>query len=74
MFSLERPWNIYQVPVSATVFSFYIFTFLMFRKLNKPQLTKIKQQNFIGIRAFDSRKVFQFSQMLTCGLSDLSNW
>ena len=63
----------------------------MFRKLNKPQLTKIKQQNFIGIRAFDSRlyldtsrsfkwiesfifryfKVFQFSQMLTCGLSDL---
>jgi hypothetical protein len=53
-----------QVPVSATVFSFYIFTFLMFRELNKPQLTKMKQQNFIGIRAFDSRsyryfKVFQ---------------
>ena len=39
---------------STTVFSFYIFTFLMFRKLNKPQLTKIKQHNFIGIRAFDS--------------------
>ena len=77
--------------LSATVFSFYIFTFLMFRKLNKPQLTEIKQHNFIGIRAFDSRlyldtsrsfkwiesfifryfKVFQFSQMLTCGLSDL---
>jgi hypothetical protein len=76
---------------SATVFSFYIFTFLMFRKLNKPQLTKIKQQHFIGIRAFDSRlyldisrsfkwkesfifryfKVFQVSQMFTCGLSDL---
>jgi hypothetical protein len=37
------------------MFSFYIFTFLMFRKLNKPQLTKNKQQNFIGIRAFDSR-------------------
>ena len=36
------------------VFSFYILTFLMFRKLNKPQLTKIKQQNFIGIRTFDS--------------------
>jgi hypothetical protein len=34
--------------------SFYILTFLMFRKLNKPQLTKIKQQNFIGIRTFDS--------------------
>ena len=27
----------------------------MFRKLNKPQLTKFKQQNFIDIRAFDSR-------------------
>ena len=36
------------------MFSFYIFTFLMFRKLNKPQLTKNKQQNFIGIHAFDS--------------------
>jgi hypothetical protein len=76
---------------SATVFSFYIFTFLMFRKLNKPQLTKNKQQNCIGIRAFDSRlyldisrsfkwieafifryfKVFQLSQIFTCGLSDL---
>ena len=76
---------------STTVFSFYLFTFLMFRKLNQPQLTKIKQQNFIGIRAFDSRlyldisrsfktkesfifryfKVFQVSQVFTCGLSDL---
>ena len=77
--------------LSATVFSFYNFTFLMFRKLNKPQLTKNKQQNCIGIRAFDSRlyldisrsfkwkesfifrycKVFQVSQIFTCGLSDL---
>ena len=76
---------------SATVFSFYICTFLMFRKLNKPQLTKFKQQNFISICAFHSRlyldisrsfkwkesfifryfKVFQVSQMFTCGLSDL---
>ena len=76
---------------SATVFSFYISTFLMSRKLNKPQLTKIKQQNFIDIHAFDSHlyldisrsfkwkesfifryfKVFQVSQMFTCGLSDL---
>ena len=75
----------------ATVFSFYIFTFLMFRKLNKPQLTKFKQQNFISICAFHSHlyldisrsfkwkesfifryfKVFQVSQMCTCGLSDL---
>jgi hypothetical protein len=63
----------------------------MLRKLNKPQLTKNKQQKFIGIRAFDSRlyldisrsfkwiesfifryfKVFQLSQIFTCGLSDL---
>jgi preprotein translocase subunit YajC len=35
--------------------SFYIFTFLIFRKQNKPQLKKNKQQNCIGIRAFDSR-------------------
>jgi hypothetical protein len=63
----------------------------MLRKLNKPQLTKNKQQKFIGICAFDSRlyldisrsfkwiesfifryfKVFQLSQIFTCGLSDL---
>jgi hypothetical protein len=48
----------------------------MFRKLNKPQLKKIKQHNCIDIRAFDSFiiryfKVFQVSQMFTCGLSDL---
>jgi hypothetical protein len=79
---------LHNIFLSATVFSFYIFTFLMFRK---PQLTKNKQQNLIGIRAFDSRlyldisrsfkwieafifryfKVFQLSQMFTCGLSDL---
>jgi hypothetical protein len=27
---------------STKVFSFYIFTLLMFRKLNKPQITRIK--------------------------------
>jgi hypothetical protein len=37
------------------VFSLYIFTLLIFRKLNKPQLTKIKQYNFIGIHAIDFR-------------------
>jgi hypothetical protein len=46
---------------SASVFSFYIFTLLMFRKLNKPQLTKIKQQNCIGIRTFDSRLYLDIS-------------
>jgi hypothetical protein len=44
------------------VFSFYIFTFLMFRKLNKPSLTKHKQQHFIGIRAFDSRIYLDISR------------
>ena len=33
----------------------------MFRKLNKPQLTKIKQQNVIGIRSFDSRLYLDIS-------------
>ena len=33
----------------------------MFRKLNKPQLTKIKQQNFIGIHAFDSHLYLDIS-------------
>ena len=33
----------------------------MFRKLNKTQLTKIKQQNVIGIRAFDSRLYLDIS-------------
>jgi hypothetical protein len=42
-------------------FHFIFFTFLMFRKLNKPQLTKIKQ-NFIGIRAFDSRLYLDISR------------
>ena len=44
------------------LFSLSYFTFLMFRKLNKPQLTKIKQQNFIGIRAFDSRLYLDISR------------
>ena len=34
----------------------------MFRKLNKPQLTKIKQHNCIGIRAFDSRLCLDISR------------
>jgi hypothetical protein len=44
------------------VFSFYQFTFLIFRKLNKPQLAKNKQQNCIGIRAFDSRLYLDISR------------
>ena len=49
----------------------------MFRKINKPQLTKIKQ-HFIGIRAFDSRLYLDISGSfkcpkcsITCGLSKL---
>ena len=38
----------------------------MFRKLNKPQLTKIKQQNFIGILAFDSRLYLDISRSFKC--------
>ena len=70
--------------LSATVFSFYIFTFLMFRKLNKPQLTHFFSafdsrlyldisRSFKWIESFIFRyfKVFQVSQMFTCGLSDL---
>jgi hypothetical protein len=30
--------------------------------MNKPQLTKIKQQNCIGIRAFDSRLYLDISR------------
>ena len=36
----------------------------MFRKLNKPQLTKIKQQNFIDIRDFDSRLCIGYTVLL----------
>jgi len=38
----------------------------MFRKLNKTQLTKIKQQNVIGIRAFDSRLYLDISRSFKC--------
>jgi len=48
--------------ISATMFSFYSFTLLMFRKLNKPQLTKNKQPNFNGISAFDSRLYLDISR------------
>ena len=57
-------WSVfsYIIHFHLQVFSFYIFTFLMFRKLNKPQLTKIKQQYFIDIRAFDSRLYLDISR------------
>jgi hypothetical protein len=51
---------------SATVFSFNIFTCLIFRKLNKPQSTRIKQQNLIRIRAFDSRLYLDISRSFKC--------
>ena len=38
----------------------------MFRKLNKPQLTNIKQQNFIGFHAFDSRLYLYISRSCKC--------
>jgi hypothetical protein len=58
---------------SATVFSFDIFTLLMFRKLNKPQLIKIKQQNCIGIRYFRSGIIYvqnwRVCELLKCILA-----
>jgi hypothetical protein len=58
--------------LSATVFSFYMFTFSMFRKLNKPQLTHFfRHPCFRFSFIFRYFKVFQVSQMFTCGLSDL---
>jgi hypothetical protein len=60
---------------STTVFSFYIFTFLMFSKLlNQPQLTKIKQQNFMGIHAFDSRLYLDISRSFLCPKSSPIKW
>jgi hypothetical protein len=42
----------------ATVFSFYIFTLLMFRKLYKPQLTKINIINVQNWRVCELLKCF----------------
>ena len=47
---------------SAKVFSFYIFTMLMFRKVNKTTIKqKIKRLIFIGRRPFDSRLYLDIS-------------
>jgi hypothetical protein len=43
------------------MFSIYSFTFLVSRELNKPQFKKNKQQNVIGIRAYDSRLYLDIS-------------
>ena len=53
---------------SAKVFSFYIFTLLMFRKPNKTTINKDKTKIFfVGIHPFDSRLYLDISsvQMLT---------
>ena len=55
--------------LSATVFSFYMFTFLM---LNNPQITHFfRHPCFRFSFIFRYFKVFQVSQVFTCGLSDL---
>jgi hypothetical protein len=46
---------------SAKVFLFHMFTLLMFKSQIRQQLTKPKQQNCIGIRAFDSRLYLDIS-------------
>ena len=49
-------------PSAKSVFILYFYLFNVQKKLNKPQLTKIKQQNVIGIRAFDSRLYLDISR------------
>ena len=63
---------LHNIFLSATVFSFYMFTFLMFRKLNNPQITHFfRHPCFRFSFIFRYYKVFQVSQVCTCGLSDL---
>ena len=43
-------------------FRFYFVSHFTGTQLNKPQLTKNKQQHFIGIRVFDSRLYLDISR------------
>jgi hypothetical protein len=47
-------------------FRFYFVSHFTCTQLNKPQLTKNKQPNFIGIRAFDSRLYLDISRSFNC--------
>ena len=47
-------------------FRFYFVSHFTGTQLNKPQLTKNKQQNVIGIRAFDSRLYLDISRSFNC--------
>jgi hypothetical protein len=70
--------NLYNNSVVAKIYGMtYIFTLLMFRKSNKTTINKNKTANFYRSTSFRFSfifiyfKVFQVSQMFTCGLSDL---
>ena len=51
---------------SAKVFSFYIFTLLMFRKPNTTTINKNKTIHFIAIRPFSSRLYLDISRSFKC--------
>jgi hypothetical protein len=70
--------NLYNNSVVAKIYGMtYIFTLLMFRKSNKTTINKNKTANFYRSTSFRFSfifiyfKVFQVSQIFTCGLSDL---
>ena len=72
--------NLYNNSVVEKIYGMvymYIFTLLMFRKSNKTTINKNKTTNFYLSKSFRFSfifryfKVFQVSQIFTCGLSDL---
>jgi hypothetical protein len=71
-------YNLYKNSVVAKIYGMaYIFTLLMFRKPNKTTINKNKTRNFYRSTSFRFLfifkyfKIFQVSQIFTCGLSDL---
>ena len=58
---------------SAKVFSFYIFTLLMFRKPNKTIINKINRYIFIATHPFDSRLYLDISRTFK-GVFNLSQY
>jgi hypothetical protein len=70
--------NLYNNSVVEKIYGMaYIFTLLMFRKPNKTTINKNKTTHFYRSTSFRFSfifryfKVFQVSQIFTCGLSDL---
>jgi hypothetical protein len=70
--------NLYNDSVVEKIYGMaYVFTLLMFRKLNKTTINKNKTTNCYRSTCFRFSfifryfKVFQVSKIFTCGLSDL---